>query len=119
MSRLLDTSSLIKDFREKRFTKGSISMITLIEFLRGVSEKKRRRVKSALEEAYEVIDLDNDVILEYCRLYDELRGKGEMIGDADLLIAASAKARKLTLVTLDKGFKRLEKLGVKVMVNEA
>ena len=82
------------------------------------SEKKHRRVKSALEEAYEVIRLNNDVILDYCKLYDESRGKGEMIGDVDLLIATSAKARKLTLMTLNKSFNKLEKLGVKVLVNE-
>ena len=118
MSNLLDTSLLIKVLREGRFIEGSISVITLIEFLRGISEEKRQKIKKILEEAYEIIGLDNYVILEYCKLYDELRKKGEMIGEADLLIVASAKARKLTLMTLDKGFKKLENLGVKVVVEE-
>jgi predicted nucleic acid-binding protein len=50
----------------------------------------------------------------YCKLYDEVRGRGEMIPDADLLIAASAISHNLTLRTRDEHFVRLEPLGLKV-----
>ena len=118
MRQLLDTSLLIKLLHEGKSIEGGISAITLIEVLRGVPENKRPDVKKALEEVCGVIGIDNDVILEYCKLYDTLRRSGRMIADADLIIAASAKARRLILKTLDKDFRTLEDLGVNVGVEE-
>jgi hypothetical protein len=40
------------------------------------------RAKELLERSYEVIYLDNKVILKYCELYDELKQKGFLISDA-------------------------------------
>ena len=47
--RLIDTSVLIDDLRKGVYEEGSISIITLIEVLRGISSKKRKRVKQLLE----------------------------------------------------------------------
>ena len=118
MKQLLDTSLLIKLLREGKSIEGSISVITMIEILRGTPENKRPDVKNALEEVCEVIDIDDEVILEYCKLYDALRKRGRMITDADLIIAASAKARGLTLKTLDKDFKMLKDLGINMRIQE-
>jgi len=57
------------------FEEGVLSVITLVEFLRGVPEEKRERVKSLLEESYRILGFDNKTILVYCRLYSELRGE--------------------------------------------
>ena len=113
---LLDTSYLIKLINENRFETGSISIITVIEFLRGLKKEKRERVKEALEGAFNIIQLDNEIILTYCELYEELRKSGELISDADLIIAATAKAKKMKLKTLDKDFKRLKNYGVNVEI---
>jgi len=73
MSSLLDISPLIKLLRSGSFCEGSISIMTPIEILRGLLEAKRLQIRKALKEAYEIISLDNDVILECCSLYDEFR----------------------------------------------
>jgi hypothetical protein len=59
------------------------------------------------------------VILKYCELYTELRGRGMVIPDADLLIASTAIAKGLTLATKDKAFKRLEELGLRMELGES
>ena len=114
--KLVDTSILVDWLRRGELREGCISVITLIEILRGVPARKRREVKLALEEIYTIIPLDNEVIQEYCNLYEALKRRGIKISDADLLIAASAKAKNLTLVTADKGFERLRELGIKIEI---
>ena len=73
-------------------------------------------MKPALEKIYTIIPLDNEVIQEYCNLYEALKRRGIRISDADLLIAASAKAKNLTLVTADKCFERLRGIGIKIEI---
>ena len=112
---LFDTSALIKMFKEKKFQMGSISIITLIEFLRGIPKNKRTKTKKLLEETFDIIPLDNHVILEYCNMYEELRKTGNLIPDADLLIAASAKSKNLKLITMDKHFKKLKNQEIEII----
>lgn len=114
---LFDTSKIIEMLRENQFKTGYISVITLIEILRGVKENKRSKVKELLETVFDVLPIDNDVILEYCILYQKLKERGQLVSDADLLIAATAKSRNLTVITNDKDSLRLKNLGVKVKNN--
>gem|GEM_PF-7056343 len=44
------------------FEEGAISVITLIEALRGAPEGKREGVKSLLEDSFRILSLDNNVI---------------------------------------------------------
>lgn len=111
---LIDTSVLIDDLRAGRRREGCISVITLIEVLRGLAEEKRERVKRLLEEAFDVVALDNPVVNIYCRLYSQLGERGISLADSDILIAASAIARDLELLTKDKGFDRLIDLGLRL-----
>jgi len=118
MTQLIDTSILIKRIKDKKPIEGNISVITLIEMLRGVTENKRGELKKLIEEGFTIVEITNDVILEYCKLYHSLREKGQLMNDADLLLAASAKASDIPLITSDKGFKKLENLGVKIIIEE-
>ena len=102
---LFDTSVVIDMLRGRReFSIGSISVITMLELLRGVGADKRVEVKNLLEDSFDVIGMDNKVILTYCDLYSSLRETGKLVPDADLIIAATAKAYGETLQTRDKGF---------------
>ncbi len=56
-------------------------------------ERKRRDLKDLLEALFKVVEIDNDVLLTYCELYSKLKEGGEMIDDADLIIASSAIAK--------------------------
>ena len=81
---LLDTSAVIEMLRKNIYKPGAISIISLIEILRGVTRQKREIVKKALESTFEIINIDNDVILTYCDLYNHLKDRGELLSDADL-----------------------------------
>ena len=116
---MIDTSVLIEYSKAKKLEllDGSyISVITLLEFLRYFrDENVRREMKSLLESFFRVINLSNDVILTYCKLYTLLKERGSLISDADLLIASSALTKDLILYTLDlKHFERLEEFGLKL-----
>ena len=91
------------------FAEGSISVITLIEVLRGIeNEQKRSKSNALIEEAFEVLDVNKEVALAYLKLHFELKKRGKIVSDADALIAATAHARNETLSTLDKDFQKFE-----------
>ncbi|MEM1523623.1 MAG: type II toxin-antitoxin system VapC family toxin [Thermofilaceae archaeon] len=116
--KLIDTSWLVELLRRKSFEEGAISLITLIEVLRGVPAGKREIVKKLLEESFDVLGIDNSVVRIYCELYDELKKRGSLVPDADLLIASTAIAHNLVLRTKDRHFKELVSHGLKLELVE-
>ena len=112
---LLDTDAVIGLLRERRYEAGALSVVTLIEVLRGIEDEKRAEVKELLEESFDVVTLNNKVIATYCTLYLKLRKIGETIPDADLLIAATAISHDLPLKTGDKHFERLKPFGLRII----
>ena len=111
---LLDTSIIIEMLKKKNYSPGLISPVTLIEVLRGIEAKKRPMAKQLLEESFTLLNLDNRIIETYCIFYDKLR-VGNLIPDADLLIAATAVAYNLPLETKDDHFHRLKPLGLNLV----
>ena len=111
---LIDTSTAIDSLQHDDPKAGSISIVTLLELLRGISEDRRPELKTHLERYYPVIGLDNDVILEYCRVFNSLRATGELIPEADIIIAATAISRGLELESRDDHFTRLQSHGLKL-----
>ena len=113
---LIDTDILIEYFKKREIEKlvgNSISIITLIEFLRGA--KNPKAVKEILEEIFYVINLDNDIIIKYVEIYQELKRRGDILPDSDLLIASTSIAKNLPLLTKNvKHFERLIKFGLKL-----
>jgi predicted nucleic acid-binding protein len=112
---LLDTDVIVEMLQERKHKVGAISIITLIEVLRGIEARKRAKVKELLEESFNLLNLDNQVIEIYCNLYHKLKEKGTLIPDADLLIGATAMSHNMTLETRDEHFKRLIDLGLKLV----
>src|SRR4030067_1968387 len=109
---VLDTGIIIDMLREKKYSPGAISPLTLIESLRGIENKKRTKVKHLLEESFAVLNIDNKIIETYCDIYCKLKKDGTPLPDADLLIAATAIAYNLTLETDDEHFQRLTSFGL-------
>ena len=111
---LLDTGAVIDNMEKNNYFTAIISTITLIEVLRGIENQKRLSAKQLLEESFSILNLDNSIIEAYCRIYRTLKEEGNLIPDADLLIAATAIAHELTLETKDAHFHRLKALGLKL-----
>ncbi len=110
---LLDTDIVIETIKKNDVT-GIISVITLIEFLRGIDENKRLSVKRLIEESFIVLNLDDSVIEAYCKIYRKLKEEGNLLPDADLFIASTAIAHNLVLETKDTHFLRLRALGLQL-----
>ena len=112
---ILDTGVIVELLRERRHEVGAISIITLIEVLRGIEAGKRAKAKELLEESFATVPLDNRVIETYCSLYQKLREEGVAVPDADMLIAATAMSRNMNLKTKDRHFERLKNIGLKLV----
>lgn len=80
-----------------------MSVITKAELLYGVEVSPRRAQDAAALAAFmpyvEAIDFSDDAALHYAEIRANLKRRGALIGANDLLIAAHARARGLTLVT--------------------
>lgn len=111
---LLDTGIVIDIMQSNGYVPAFISPITLLEILRGIENQKRPTAKQLLEESFKVLNLDNSIIEAYCKIYRKLKSEGNLLPDADLLIAATAIAHDLTLQTKDAHFQRLKHLGLKI-----
>jgi tRNA(fMet)-specific endonuclease VapC len=80
-----------------------MSVITKAELLYGVEVSPRRAQDAAALAAFlpyvESVDFSDDAALHYAEIRANLKKRGALIGANDLLIAAHARARGLTLVT--------------------
>lgn len=105
---LFDTSVVIDILRKKReYQYGSISVITLIEVVRGTRDIEMAEVLVLLKQMFQVYDIGDDVILVYSKLYNALKQKRKNIADADLIIIATAHAKNEKLLTKDRNFEAL------------
>ncbi len=111
---LLDTGIVIDNMETNNYAPAVISSITVIEILRGIEDKKRLQIRQLLEESFSVLNLNNNIIEAYCKIYRKLKEEGNLIPDADLIIAATAIANDLILETKDAHFQGLKSLGLKI-----
>jgi tRNA(fMet)-specific endonuclease VapC len=100
--------------KKDNYAPALISSITLMEVLRGIEDKRRFQIREFLEGSYSILNLDNNIIEAYCKIYRKLREEGNLLPDADLIIAATAIAHNLVLETKDAPFLRLKALGLKL-----
>lgn len=71
-----------------------ITGLTVYELYKGVSYIGSKKLKNDLEkfiESVEVLQLDSHIEKEAGKIYALLKKKGEIISDADILIAATAR----------------------------
>ncbi len=111
---LLDTSVVIDNLAKGNYSPAIISSITLMEVLRGFEDKKRAMIEQLLIESFSVLNIDRNTIEAYCKIYRRLKQEGNLLPDADLIIAATAIAHDLVLETEDNHFSRLKPFGLKL-----
>ena len=91
-----------------------INAITYYEIKRGflaINAFKKLKVFEALCKKYDIIFLDDRSILDTAsNIYSILKKKGELIEDADILIASMAMYYNYILVSNDSHFKRIKNL---------
>lgn len=93
-----------------------LSIITRYEILRGLKAKGATRQAASFENfclRNVTLPLTEDVVARAAEIYADLRQRGELIGDADILIAASALVQGFGVVTNNEDhFQRIRDLHV-------
>lgn len=99
-----------------------ISIITYYELLRGLKELSNPRKLADFDDLIRRLSvrlLTQRVMWIAAELYVELRRRGEPLEDADILIAATARAHDLVLVTDNEAhFQRIQGLGLENWLRE-
>jgi tRNA(fMet)-specific endonuclease VapC len=100
-----------------------ISSISVSELHYGAckSRKIKQNIKRLEEFLYpfEILAYDENASREYGTVRSQLEKKGQVIGPLDMLIAAHAISRRLTIITNNiKEFKRIRSLQVENWVKE-
>lgn len=94
----------------------TISIVTRYEILRGLKAKGAQQQASRFEDfcsKNRVLPITDEVVLRATDIYADLYKRGELIGDADILIAASALVNGFAIVTNNvEHFKRIKALHV-------
>ncbi len=84
------------------FSQLTISIVTRYEILRGLSAKNAASQAAAFDamcKSMEVLSLTDAVIVRAANIYGKLHQTGQIIGDADILIAATCLANGYEIVT--------------------
>ena len=93
-----------------------INGVSYYEIKRGLLAKDARKQLQFFDQLckeYGLVLLDNQAIFDRAaEIYAELQRKGELIGDADILIAAITDTRNFTLVSDDGDFDKIQGLRV-------
>lgn len=114
----LDSDALIEAYEVgmAKFTGLHTTCISLYEFLRGLAYLKKQvaEYKAHVETHLEVLGLENEAISMASRIFGDLKRKGALVEDPDLLIASICLASGLPLVTGNsRHFERFSQYGLK------
>ncbi len=94
----------------------SFSVITRFEILRGMKTKNASVQLNAFDvfcRKNEIIELNDKIIVRASDIYADLHKTGQIIGDADILIAATALKNNLSIVTNNENhFNRITQLQI-------
>ena len=94
----------------------TFSIITRYEVLRGLKAKGAAKQLAAFDRFCDVntiLPLTDEIIVKAAEIYTILRQRGELIGDADILIAATALTNELCVVTNNLNhFQRISELQI-------
>jgi tRNA(fMet)-specific endonuclease VapC len=105
--------SRVSDYLES-FDRLTINIISYYEILRGLkdlgNEEKLKKFEEFVQEN-EFISISKDAVIKAAEIYAYLKKQGNLIEDADILMASIAIVENLVLVTNNiKHFERIEGL---------
>jgi tRNA(fMet)-specific endonuclease VapC len=94
----------------------SFSLLTRYEILKGLKAKQasaRLRAFDRLCKASSILELTEEIVALASDLYSDLHQRGELIGDLDTLIAATALVHKMSIATNnERHFTRIQGLQI-------
>jgi tRNA(fMet)-specific endonuclease VapC len=94
----------------------TFSLITRYEVLRGLRAKRATRQIATFDQlcaASRVLPLTDSIVVQAAGIYADLHRRGELIGDADILIAATAIAHGLVVISNNEAhFRRIKNLEI-------
>jgi tRNA(fMet)-specific endonuclease VapC len=94
----------------------TLSIITRFEILRGMKVKNATRqlqIFNLFCLQNEILEINDKIIVKAAGIYADLHKRGRLIGDADILIAATAIENNLSVVTNNENhFNRIDGLQV-------
>ena len=100
----------------RTYNRFDLSIITRYEILRGLKAKGATRQTETFETFCSrnvILPLTDEIIVRAADIYADLRTRGELIGDADILIAATALVHRFGVVTNNtKHFERISDLHI-------
>ncbi|HEV3261673.1 MAG TPA: type II toxin-antitoxin system VapC family toxin [Gemmataceae bacterium] len=85
-----------------QYTRSTFSLITRYEILRGLKAKQAAGLLGQFDtfcQTQEILAITDDIVVLAADLWAALRQKGQLIGDNDLFIAATAVHHGLPLAT--------------------
>ena len=109
--------AVLARFKHLGVGEAGISSITLSELYYGISKSKKisQNIKRLEEFLYpfEILAYDENSAREYGKIRSRLERQGQVIGPLDMLIAAHALSRDLTIITNNtREFERVESLRI-------
>lgn len=91
----------------------------IVEYIKVLSNHSQRLTAlQALLRSVPPYLLTYPVMERYAEIRPQLRPHGQLIGDIDTLIAATALERNLTIVTIDADFQRVPGLAVQLLTRQ-
>jgi len=122
---VFDTSLLVDASRKRKYALDliatysekeqiSVTIVTKYEMLRGAPEEYLDLVSDLLKR-FVILDFGNDALDETVKLYKNLKGKGKLMNELDVMIAGIAAANNETLITRDKDFLNLKSARIVVL----
>ena len=103
---------------QKLFDEGLyVSMISIAEIYEGIVDAKdKEQIEKSLDDFLEgviILNLNEDICRKFGKIRNDMRKRGEMIGDFDILIASTAIVHGLKLITGNKAhFTRIKEVEI-------
>lgn len=122
---ILDSSILIEIINNTKRaelihnTIGNLPVVTtsicLHEILSGNFNKQEKFIMENILSNIETLPHTQEVAQIGAEIFKELKEKGNIINEFDILIAGICKANNATLITLDKDFAKINNLNAKIL----
>ena len=108
---------VFEHFKQVEMEQICISVITYAELMYGVERSSSKKINQAVIDDFikhlNIVPWDEEAAKHYGNIRAYLQADGQIIGSMDLMIAAHARSRGMTLVTNnDKHFNRVPKLTI-------